>query len=90
MDNCSMTSSPLAIRKFPPEIRAMIFAGCINNVGYKTPTILKALRGDKEMYEEAIQIFYKLNWLRVKLSTLPGFEKMSKKAIENIRKLIIS
>ena len=90
MDNCSMTYSPLAIRKFPPEIRAMIFAGCVDNKGYKTPNLLVALRGDREMYEEAVQIFYGLNWFRVKLLTLPDFVSMSKKAIENIRKLVIS
>ncbi len=90
MDNCTMTSSPLAFRKFPPEIRAMIFNGCIHFGGFKTPAIIIALRGDKEMYEEDIQIFYKLNLFRVKLQNLPDFEAMSIKAIQGIRRLAIS
>jgi uncharacterized protein YjbI with pentapeptide repeats len=90
MDNCTMTSSPLALRRFPPEIRAMIFNGCIHFADHKTPAIIIALRGDKEMYEEAIQIFYKLNSFRVKLQNLTDFEAMSIKAIQGIRKLVIS
>ncbi|KAN0115289.1 hypothetical protein V8E51_004833 [Hyaloscypha variabilis] len=90
MDNCTMTSSALALRKFPPEIRAMIFNGCIHFGGFKTPAIIITLRGDKQMYEEAIQIFYKLNWFRVRLQNLEDFEAMSIKAIQGIRKLVIS
>jgi hypothetical protein len=86
-----MTSSPLALRRFPPEIRAMIFTGCIHFGGFKTPAIIITLRGDKQMYEEAIQIFYKLNSFRVELQNLPDFEAMSIiKAIQGIRKLVIS
>jgi uncharacterized protein YjbI with pentapeptide repeats len=90
MDNCSMTSSTSVFRKFSPEIRAMIFARCIHFNKNKTPALLIALRGDKELYREAIHFFYNLNWFRVRLGNLAEFESMSKKAIENIRKLIIS
>ncbi|KAE9378850.1 hypothetical protein N431DRAFT_396722 [Stipitochalara longipes BDJ] len=90
MDNCTMTSSPLAFRKFPPEIRSMIFAGCIDFNHRKTPVVLVALRSDKEIYEEAIQIFYKLNWFRVKLQNLSGFGSMSRKALESIQNFSLS
>jgi hypothetical protein len=64
MDNCAMTSSPPAFQRFPPEVRAMIFGRCIDFRKTKTPILLIALRGDEELYTEAIKIFYKLNWFR--------------------------
>lgn len=50
------------LRKFAPEIREHIFtftlADCWEG---KTPAFLKALYGDREMYMEAIKVFYKVN-----------------------------
>jgi hypothetical protein len=52
----------LGLRAFPPEIREMIFT--FSNVLIwtgKTPALLMALRGDRELYDEALDYFYKKN-----------------------------
>jgi hypothetical protein len=79
MDNCAMASLPLALRRFTPEIRAMILAGCIEFKDRKTPALIIALRGDKDLYQEAIRVFYKLNRFKLKFETLHMLELMSKK-----------
>jgi hypothetical protein len=67
----------------------MIFGRCIDFRKTKTSVLLIALRGDEKLYTEAIRIFYKLNWFRVDLQSLPAFELISKKALQSIQKLII-
>jgi hypothetical protein len=89
MDNCSVTYSPLAFRRFLPEIRAMIFSRCVSFRNFKTPVLLVALRCHPELYQEAIAIFYKRNWFHFKLQTLPDLESMSRNAIGHIQKLLI-
>jgi hypothetical protein len=77
MDGCNVTTSPLAIRKFPPGVREMIFQRCIdtkdNKEKYnKSPPIIVSLRSDKELYQEAIEVFYKLNLFRLTWKTAPS------------------
>jgi hypothetical protein len=67
----------------------MIFAGCVEFQDRKIPAVIIALRGDRGLYQEAIHVFYKMNWFRLKLETLPMLESMSKKVFENIQKLAI-
>lgn len=50
------------LRMFPPEIREHIFNFALDNCWEgKTPALLKALYGDREVYMEAIKVFYKVN-----------------------------
>lgn len=55
----------------------------------KTPEIVIALRGDSELYHEALRAFCKQNWYRIKLENFWPTELMSKTAVENIHKLYI-
>jgi Pentapeptide repeats (8 copies) len=97
MDNCTMTMSPLALRKFPPEIRAMIFEDCldindeecqgIDKSNY--PALLSALRCDKAMFQEAMDIMSKVNWHCLCLQNLSCFKLWPSKETESIRKLNI-
>jgi hypothetical protein len=52
-EDCDITTSPLAFRKFPPEIRAAIFK--------EAPTVqlMAALRADTELYHDAMPILSK-------------------------------
>ena len=63
MQRCKLSTSLLALRKFPLEIRALIFQYPIprKSGSYKTPLILAALRGDSELYHEAIRAIYRQN-----------------------------
>src|ERR1700738_3623560 len=50
------------LRKFPPEIREHIFNFTLDNCWEgKTPALLKVLHGDREVYMEAIKVFYRTN-----------------------------
>jgi uncharacterized protein YjbI with pentapeptide repeats len=61
MNRCKITTSLLALRRFAPEIRAKIFRYCTlwNFWKPKIPEIIVALRGDGELYQEALRAFYK-------------------------------
>ena len=95
LDDCSVTRAPLSFRKFPPEIRAAIFAYCLDWVSSedtrvrKTPVLLVALRGDPELYPEAIDLFYKQNCFRVNLENFDDCNSMSKNVLEKITNLKI-
>jgi hypothetical protein len=89
MDGCIVTTSPLALRKFPPEIREMIFQRCIDTRDNKSPSIIIALRGDKELYREAIKVFYKLNFFRLTWETAPSRKFLSAHTIGSIKKLLM-
>jgi hypothetical protein len=79
----------LGFKKFPPEIREMIFALCLQWDG-KTPELLAALRQNKELYPEALALFHKQkptyvfsaknNWT---------FGEMSDKAIASVKRVKI-
>jgi uncharacterized protein YjbI with pentapeptide repeats len=92
MNRCKITTSPLALRQFTPEIRARIFGYCTPQKSWasKTPEVLIALRGDSELYQEALRAFYKQNWFRLNFRNFSKTELMSKKSVENINKLSIS
>jgi hypothetical protein len=89
LKSCKSTASPLAFRKFPPEIREMIFQRCIGFNG-NTPPLFIALRGDQELYKEALGVFCKLNYFRLSKGSMPVCESMSPNVIENVYKLRIS
>lgn len=56
--NMRLTSQ--GFRAFAPEIRKMIFEECLHYKG-ETPDLLKALRTDPLLYEEALAIYNKIN-----------------------------
>ncbi len=88
-NRCTVTNSPLAFRKFPPEIGQLIFQDCVDFKDRKTPVLLAALRGDKELYQEAIQLFYDSNYFELDYSMLDRCSTMTVNALSNISKLKI-
>lgn len=86
---CKVTISPLAFRRFPSELLMMIFKLCLESEDGEAPTLLVALRTDKFLYPQAIQLFYKLNYFVLDSRTMSRCRKLSKKAVENISKLSI-
>ncbi|KAL5326607.1 hypothetical protein ACEPPN_004294 [Leptodophora sp. 'Broadleaf-Isolate-01'] len=87
MENCKVITSPLALRRFCPELRKLIFERCIHSCDNTSPVLLVALRGDPELYYEAMKCFYRLNKFRLKLANLSDYGGISKKAAGNIRNL---
>jgi len=78
------TKSPLSLRRFPPEIRLMIFCDCIHFQDGKTPAILVALRSDSELYYEALQLFYERNYFTLKWPIVDLCRAMSVNALKRI------
>jgi hypothetical protein len=57
-----LPSAAPTLRKFPPEIRDMIYKLTLaGEWNAKTPTFIIALRGDSELYHEALKVFYETN-----------------------------
>jgi hypothetical protein len=67
--HCQIIDKPLAFRRFPAEIRALIFEGAVEYNSEKVdcqgfsgmPPLVVALRGDPLLYREALAQFYKNN-----------------------------
>jgi hypothetical protein len=64
--HCQFVKAPLALRRFEPEIRAIIFEHVIENDGTlnsstfgKIPALVKSLRGDQVLYKGAVHALYK-------------------------------
>jgi hypothetical protein len=52
----------LTLRKFPPEIRDMIYKlTLVGSWKGKMPAFIITLRGDQELYHEALQVLYETN-----------------------------
>jgi uncharacterized protein YjbI with pentapeptide repeats len=89
MSGCNITNSPLPLRKFPYEIRNMIFQLCLDSEDGKTPDLLAALRTDKILYPQAISLFHKSNFFVLNNSTMSSCGRLTRKAISHISKLSI-
>lgn len=61
------------MRKIPFELRGMIFKDWLGIKDGKSPVLLIALRGDKELYEQALEVYYKINYFT--LTTDPAHPK---------------
>ncbi|KAK0129541.1 hypothetical protein ONS96_000106 [Cadophora gregata f. sp. sojae] len=91
LSGCQVTTSSLTLRKFPFELRGMIFKDCLKIEGGKSPQLIVALRGDKELYEQALEVYYKVNYL-----TLPNdnqieyLERISAKALSRVSMLRVN
>jgi DNA repair exonuclease SbcCD nuclease subunit len=83
LKHCQVIKSPLALRRFAPEIRMLIFDYVIEGHG-KTPKLVKALRGDQVMYREALEVLYKKSPIPLSFA-----KKMSPGDIQFIIKLVI-
>ncbi|KAE9378882.1 hypothetical protein N431DRAFT_363591, partial [Stipitochalara longipes BDJ] len=65
---CQLITELLAFRRFPAEVRALIFrevvewnTGLCSNRSSRMPALIIALRGDPTLYQEALRPFYKTN-----------------------------
>ncbi len=78
------------LRTFPPEIREMIFnySNVLNWTG-KTPALLVALRGDREIYNEALEICHKNNTFKLHRGNEWKTGDMAIAALRSIRTLEI-
>lgn len=76
-------------RRFPPEIREQIFRPLCVQWNGRTPHLIKALRPDRELYQEALYIFYRNNRFRLHKWNGWTFGDMTKKAVLTFTKITI-
>jgi hypothetical protein len=89
LSGCNITRSPLAFRRFPPELIPEIFKYCVEFENGKVPALLAALRTDKKFYPEAVYLFSKLNFYVLNEHTIRSCSDLNPKAIRNIFNLKI-
>tara|TARA_R110002060_G_scaffold18937_1_gene25902 strand:- start:179 stop:460 length:282 start_codon:yes stop_codon:yes gene_type:complete len=85
----ALATTRLSLRTIPYELRDKIFGDCIELVGGKTPPLVIALRSNKEMYPQALELYYKINFFTLDGITKDILKKVSRKAIANTRNLCI-
>jgi hypothetical protein len=81
-----ITTSPLALRRFPPEIRQVIFREALGGMVY-TPELIIALRGDPQLYFEALEVLGKTCFFRVSEWNVESRKSMSLGTYETIQNL---
>jgi hypothetical protein len=79
------------IRRFAPEIRALIFNNCVYRLwDGSTPPLLIVLRPEPKLYFEALEVFYKINTFEFNLSRhRNSFEHQSNHILAYPRELIV-
>lgn len=80
------------LRRIPPEIRDQIFAPCLLRSRFSTtsPELLVALRPDRLLYEEALDLFYKQNVFSItfkQFGAVPLFEGLKDDIVPRIKSL---
>ncbi|KAE9371263.1 hypothetical protein N431DRAFT_467453 [Stipitochalara longipes BDJ] len=75
----------------PIELRDMVFAFSLVRTDGKTPALLLALRGDKEMYLQALKVFYHVNEMEMRWQGgLGWFEELRGEVKEMVKKVVIA
>jgi len=63
-------------RAFPSEVRILIFKNAPLNWVRGSPALLVALRGDNELYHEALEIYYKTSTFILSSRNIWAFKAM--------------
>lgn len=62
----------------------------IEKMKIETPSLLIALRADPEMYEEALESYYRINTFRLtRLAVAAIDDDLSEKTLNSVRKIIV-
>ncbi|KAF4628089.1 hypothetical protein G7Y89_g10064 [Cudoniella acicularis] len=78
------TTSPLALRRFPPEIRELIYKLSLRWRG-QTPRLLQALCGDPELYYKALAVMTRFNIFVLRKQNFNPAINMAMSVCKNIR-----
>lgn len=84
------TYAPLALQRFPAEIRSMII-GFMVGITYKLTgrtmhlKILNALRGDQELYQEALRIIFRDTSWKLTPNDWNGYDKFSMNVLQRFK-----
>jgi hypothetical protein len=88
-------SSPNALRRCPPEIRDIIYAHALEepeNIFTNqrpTPVLLVTLRCEEDLYKEALEIYYKVNFFCLDGRTFKSFDRLDISILKLLKKMDI-
>lgn len=87
--NCQITKAPLALRRFAPELQAMIFAKVADSHGPTFRNMRGAMRGDQKLVAEVMDICYQRLPLHISGTpwNLALREVISQTTLKNVRVL---
>jgi hypothetical protein len=79
------------LRALPVEIRLLIFRYCLDHVWQQDsmPPLIVALRGDSQLYHEALEVFYANNTLAVSPETEKRVASMSLTAMRTVERATV-
>ena len=85
-------SSTCVIHILPPEIRTMIYELCLKSrhvVGWH-PGLLQALRPDKTLYNEALEMYYRVNIFELNKNNSMTFRNHAPpRLLDNVKDLVL-
>lgn len=76
-----------SFKTLPPEIREKIFGPCLDVWIGETPELLKALRPEPILYNQALDLFYRQNTFVLGKRNAWSMEGMSEETIKSLEKI---
>ncbi|TAQ88011.1 hypothetical protein B7494_g3686 [Chlorociboria aeruginascens] len=89
LQRTQVTPSAPTLCKLPIELQEMIFEYCLDWKG-KTPVLVAAVRGHKELYPQVLGVFCRINAFTVDENNWDITEHMSVPAFRSIKKLMVT
>jgi hypothetical protein len=90
LHECELAFERCILEKFPVEIRRMIFELCLQRKRKERGcALIAALRGHGEIYQEALEVFRKLNSFPFQYGDSEEFKILPSRVVSTIRKIII-
>jgi hypothetical protein len=80
---------PCLLHTLPPELREVIIKPLLVDWTGKTPNLIKAFRPNKQLYNEALAIFYKFNIFTFHKGNFWSFGDMTKEAVLSLERVRI-
>ena len=80
---------PFRFKDLPAEVRSMIYNLSLFKHGRKKPPLLRALRTEKSFYDEAIEVYYKINSFQFCVDTKSPVEEMEPRFLRLMRSVHI-
>jgi hypothetical protein len=90
LHECDLAFERCTLEKFPVEVRRMIFELCLRRKRYERGcALIAALRGHNEIYQEALEVFRKLNSFPFQYGDAQMFKILPSRVVSTIRKISI-
>ena len=90
LHECELAFERCTLEKFLVEVRRMIFELCLRRNRYERGfALIAALRGIGEIYQEALEVFRKLNWFLFEYGDVQMFKLLPNIVVSTIRKITV-